>query len=349
MNIATKHPMIDRQLGIVVLAAGEGTRMRSSLPKVLHPICGRPLLGHVLAVADALEATITVVVLATDTIDRVRAQFGERYSYTVQAERLGTGHAVLQARSLLLNQSDDVLMFFGDTPLLRVETARAVVEARRAGGALLSLLSFHAHPPTGYGRVLRDAAGQVIALVEERNATPEQRAITEGNSGIMCFDAAWLWDAVGRIKRNPVKGEYYLTDLVEMAVAERGPGAALAIPTADEREAWGVNDRIQLAQAGTALRERLLEDLMRAGVTVVDPATTYVDAGVTVGAETVLLPSTLLHGATRVGGGCAIGPHVTIRDSTIGDRAQIRHAVVERATVPDDALVGPFAHVNGET
>ena len=337
------------RLGIVVLAAGEGTRMRSSLPKVLHPICGRPLLGHVLAVADALEAAAVVVVLAEDTVGQVRAQFGERYSYAVQSERLGTGHAVLQARSLLLNQSDDVLVLYGDTPLLRAETARAVVDARRANEeALVSLLSFHAHPPAGYGRVLRDAAGHVVELVEERNATPEQRAITEGNSGIMCFDADWLWDAVGRIQRNPVKGEYYLTDLVAMAVGECGPGAALAMPAADERDAWGVNDRAQLAQAGAALRERILTELMRAGVTVVDPAATYVDAGVTVGVETVLLPGTLLQGATQVGRGCTIGPHATICGSTIGDWAQIRHAVVERATVPDGAVIGPFVHLSGD-
>jgi bifunctional UDP-N-acetylglucosamine pyrophosphorylase/glucosamine-1-phosphate N-acetyltransferase len=306
------------------------------------------MLGHVLAVADALEAATTVVVLAQDTIEQVRAQFGERYSYTVQTERLGTGHAVLQARSLLLNQNDDVLVVFGDTPLLRPETVRTVVEARRASGALLGLLSFYAHPPTGYGRVLRDAAGHVLELVEERNATPEQRAITEGNSGIMCFDAAWLWEAIGRVERNPVKGEYYLTDLVAMAVLEGGPGAALAIPAADEREAWGVNDLLQLAQASGALRERLLEQLMRAGVTVVDPAATYVDAGVTVGAGTVLLPGTLLQGATCVGSGCTIGPHATVRDSAIGDGAHIRHALVEQATVPLEAVIGPFAHIIGD-
>ncbi|HEX5690835.1 MAG TPA: NTP transferase domain-containing protein, partial [Roseiflexaceae bacterium] len=218
--------MNNQTLGIIVLAAGEGTRMKSSLPKVLHRICGRPLLGHALAVADALESVATVVVLAPDTIDQVRAQLGPRYQYAVQSERLGTGHAVLQARHLLQHASDDVLVLFGDTPLLRAETARSVVEARRTSGALLSLLSFHAHPPTGYGRVLRDADGQVVALIEERNATPEQRAISEGNSGIMCFDSAWLWQAIDRVERNPVKGEYYLTDLVAMAVAERGPGAA---------------------------------------------------------------------------------------------------------------------------
>jgi bifunctional UDP-N-acetylglucosamine pyrophosphorylase/glucosamine-1-phosphate N-acetyltransferase len=340
--------MNDLQLGIIVLAAGEGTRMRSSLVKVLHPICGRPLLGHVLAVADQLDAAISSVVLAPDTLDQVRAQFGGGYAYAVQAERLGTGHAVLQARALLMNKSDDVLVLYGDTPLLRATTARAVVAARRSSRALLSLLSFYAHPPAGYGRVLRDAAGQVIDLIEERNATPEQRAITEGNSGVMCFDAAWLWEAIGRIERNVVNGEYYLTDLVAMAVAERGPGAAVATAAADAREAWGVNDRVQLAQAATALRERILEELMRSGVTIADPAATYVDAGATVGVDTVLLPGTLLQGATRVGSGCVIGPHATINDSAIGDRAHIRHALVERAAVPDGATIGPFVHLSGD-
>jgi bifunctional UDP-N-acetylglucosamine pyrophosphorylase / glucosamine-1-phosphate N-acetyltransferase len=346
--------MNDLRLGIVVLAAGEGTRMRSSLPKALHPICGRPLLGHVLAVADALEAAITTVVLAADTIDQVRAGFGagphqdRPYSYVVQAERRGTGHAVLQACASLLNRSDDVLVLYGDTPLLRAETARAVVAARRDSGALLSLLSFHAHPPAGYGRVLRDTAGQVIELIEERNATPEQRAISEGNSGIMCFDAAWLWEALMRIRPNLVNGEYYLTDLVAMAVAERGPGAAVALPAADPREAWGINDRVQLAQAGAVLRERILEALMRSGVTIADPAATYVDAGVTVGGDTLLLPGTLLQGATHIGAGCVIGPHTTISDSTIGDRACVRHALVERAVVPASALIGPFVHIAGD-
>src|SRR5262245_51595195 len=336
------------RLGIVVLAAGEGTRMHSSLPKVLHPICGRPLLGHVLAVADALEASAVVVVLAEETVGQVRAQFGERYSYAVQSERLGTGHAVLQARSLLLNQSGDVLVLYGDTPLLRAETARAVVDVRRESGALVGIMSMHIPPPSGYGRIARDAAGQVIAIVEERNATPEQFALTECNSGVMCFDATWLWEALDRIPRNPAKGEYYLTDLAAMAVAERGPGAAVALPAADAREAWGINDRAQLAEAEAVLRAHILGDLMRSGVTVTDPTATYVDVGVTVGADTTLLPGTMLHGATKVGGGCAIGPSTTIIDSTIGDRAQVRYALVERAAVASGTTVGPFAHVVGE-
>ncbi|HEX9371164.1 MAG TPA: NTP transferase domain-containing protein [Roseiflexaceae bacterium] len=360
--------MIDLQLGIVVIAAGQGTRMRSALPKVLHPLCGRTLLGHVLAVADALAPVYTVVVLSPDTVEQVRERFGASgrkgrdgdgghdevsaghpYVYAVQAEQLGTGHAVLQARSSLPVPSDDVLVLYGDTPLLRAETARAVVDLRRATGALVGLMSFHADPPAGYGRVLRDAAGQVVELVEERNATPEQYAIGEGNSGIMCFDAAWLWEALDRIRRNPLKGEYYLTDLVAMAVAQRGRGAAVARPASDAREAWGVNDRAQLAQAAAVLRERILDQLMGAGVTVTDPATTYVDVDVTVGADTTLLPGTLLRGATRIGPGCKIGPHTTIVDSAIGGGARVRYALVERAAVAEGATIGPFEHVAGES
>ncbi len=335
------------ELGIVVIAAGKGTRMRSELPKELHPLCGRPMIGHVLAVADALNATYTVGVLSPAKLGPVRDRFGDRYIYVVQHEQMGTGHAVLQARPALPRASDDVLVLYGDTPLLRPETARAVVDLRRSSGALVGIMSMHAAPPSGYGRIVRDADGRVIGIVEERNATPEQFALTECNSGVMCFDAAWLWEALERIPRNPLKGEYYLTDLAEMAVAERGPGAAVALPAADAREAWGINDRAQLAQADAALRERILNALMLAGVTIVDPATTYVDIGVTVGPDTTLWPGTLLRGATSVGPNCAIGPHTTIADATVGAGAQVRYAVVERAAIQAGAQVGPFEHIIG--
>jgi bifunctional UDP-N-acetylglucosamine pyrophosphorylase/glucosamine-1-phosphate N-acetyltransferase len=332
-------------VNVVVLAAGEGTRMRSTTPKVLHQICGRSLLGHVLTVADALDPAHTAVVLASDTIDQVRAAMGEQYMYTVQAERLGTGHAVLQARPLLQHSTGHVLVLYGDTPLLRAETARALVDLVRTRDSLVGLISFYANPPTGYGRVLRDGAGQVIDLVEERNATPEQRAISEANSGVMAFRAEWLWDRIAMLPRNPVKGEYYLTDLVGLAVAERGPGAAVALPASDPREAWGINDRAQLAQAEAAMRERILGALMQAGVTVTDPANTYVDTGVTVGSDTTLLPGTLLRGKTLVGSGCVIGPHTTVCDSVIGDRARVCYALLEGVDVAPGAEIGPFAHL----
>ena len=340
--------MNERKLGIVVIAAGTGTRMRSTLPKELHTLCGRSLIGHVLAVADALDPAYCVVVLSPEKLGPVRAQFGAGYTYAVQAEQLGTGHAVLQARPALPGPSDDVLVLYGDTPLLRAETARAVVDLRRASGALVGIMSMHAQPPSGYGRIVRDAAGRVVAIVEERNATPEQFALTECNSGVMCFDAAWLWQALDRIPRNPLKGEYYLTDLAELAVAERGPGAAVALPAADAREAWGINDRAQLAQADAVMRERILERLMRAGVSVTDPANTYVDADVTVGSDSTLLPGTYLRGATSVGAGCEIGPATMIVDSSIGDRARVRYALIEQAMVPEAAVIGPFVHLSSD-
>jgi len=340
--------MKQRQLGVVVIAAGKGTRMRSALPKVLHALCGRSLIGHVLAVADALDSAYTVVVLSPEKLGPVRAQSGERYSYAVQAEQLSTGHAVLQARPALPGPADDVLVLYGDTPLLRPETASAVVNLRRASGALVGIMSLHAPPPSGYGRIVRDAAGQVVAIVEERDATPEQFALTECNSGVMCFDAAWLWQALDHIPRNPVNGEYYLTDLAALAVAERGLGAAVALPAADAREAWGINDRVQLAQAEAAMRERILERLMRAGVSVTDPANTYVDCDVTVGVDSTLLPGTYLRGATSVGAECEIGPATLIVDSSIGDRARVRYALVERAIVSEAAVIGPFVHISGD-
>jgi bifunctional UDP-N-acetylglucosamine pyrophosphorylase/glucosamine-1-phosphate N-acetyltransferase len=333
------------KLGVVIIAAGEGTRMRSSLPKELHPLCGLPMIGHVLGAAQALDSARTVLVLSERKLEPVQAMFGRGYEYVIQSQRLGTGHAVLQAREAMRGASDDVLVLYGDVPLLRPETARAAVEARRASGALVCVLSFVADPPTGYGRIVRDGDGHVTALVEERNATPAQRAITECNSGITCADASWLWNALDRIQPNPVNGEYYLTDLVELAVTAGGPGAAVATAMNDPRDGWGINDRVQLAEAEAVLRARILGELMRSGVTVTDPAATYVDIGVTVGRDATLLPGTILRGATHVGVGCVIGPHTTLSDATIGDGAKVQYSIVENMAIPAGAVIGPFAHV----
>ncbi|MGQ9547830.1 MAG: bifunctional UDP-N-acetylglucosamine diphosphorylase/glucosamine-1-phosphate N-acetyltransferase GlmU, partial [Roseiflexus sp.] len=335
------------RLGVVVLAAGEGTRMRSALPKVLHSLCGRPMLGHILAAADMLQPAISAVVLAPDTLDTVRTRFGARYCYVVQAERLGTGHATLQARPIMRHRCDDVLVLVGDAPLIRSATLQQLVALRREHRALAALLSFIAEPPTGYGRVVRDPEGQVIAIVEERDATDAQRAITEVNSGILCFDAEWMWTALDRVQRSPVKGEYYLTDLIALAIADGGVGAAQVLIATDPTEAFGVNDRMQLAQAERILRLRLLDTLMRSGVTVVDPTATYVDVDVVVGQDTTLLPGTMLQGATRVGTGCIIGPHTLLIDTIVADGAHVRYTLAEGVLIPAYATVGPFAHLRG--
>jgi bifunctional UDP-N-acetylglucosamine pyrophosphorylase/glucosamine-1-phosphate N-acetyltransferase len=183
--------------------------------------------------------------------------------------------------------------------------------------------------------------------VEERDATPEQRLIGECNSGIMCIDAAWLWEVLPTVPRSPIKGEYYLTDLVALAVAARGPGASVALEAGDEREAWGINDRAQLAEAEAVMRQRILVELMRSGVTIQDPGATYVDVGVQVGRDTTLLPGTLLCGTTSVGAGCEIGPHTTLIDATVGDAARVRYALVEGAHVDAGVQIGPFEYIRG--
>lgn len=322
--------------------------MRSALPKVLHPLCGRSMLEHVLAATDALDATLTCLVLAQDTLERVAAQCGpynaagHPYLYAVQSERRGTGHAVMQARPMLEQHTlDQVLILFGDTPLLRSQTVQAVVEHHRRHAAVLSMLSFRPHNPTGYGRVLRDQAGQVCGIVEERDASPKQREIGEVNSGIMCIQADWLWKVLDQLQPSPIKGEYYLTDLVALAVAEHGQGAVQAVEAQDEREAWGINNRVQLAQAEAVLRGWLLETIMLSGVTVIDPHATYVDVGVTVGQDSILFPGSCLFGTTHVGANCQIGPAVTLRDSQIGDRACVRHVLLDGQQVPPDSQIGP--------
>lgn len=317
---------MNTSLGVVVLAAGQGTRMHSDLPKVLHPLGGRPLLRHVLDTADALLSTRTVVVLAADTVGQVSDELGARYGYAVQAERRGTGHALLQARALLEGAVSRVLVLFGDTPLLRPATAQALVET--GAGAAVALLSFVANPATGYGRVLRDGQGRVLGIVEERDASPEQRLISEAASGLFCFDAAWLWPALEQLGPSPLNGEYYLTSLPAMAVAAFGPGAVVARLLDDAGEALGINDRAQLAQADAVLRGRTLQALMASGVTVIDPQATYVDAEVTVGRDSVLWPGTVLQGHTSIGCRCTIGPHAHLSNCTVGDDARIGAATL---------------------
>lgn len=335
---------MEYSLSIVVLAGGAGTRMRSRLPKVLHPLCGRPALQLVLDVADALQAHKQVVVVSPGIKDIIAETLGSRYSYVVQEQALGTGHAVAQAREILRGQSSHVLVLYGDSPLIRAETAAKLVDAVRSSGARVGLLSFEANPPTGYGRVLRDADGAVVGLVEERDANDEQRRITEVNSGFMCFEAEWLWERIDALTPSASKDEYYLTDMVALAVSDFGPGAAVAVSTSDEREAWGVNSRLQLAQAEAVLRERILNQLMESGVTIVDPAATYIDIGVTVEPDATILPGCVLQGNSYVASGCVVGPHVQLINTKLGAASKVRFAVLEDQELPAGSEIAPFSY-----
>lgn len=330
------------RLGVVILAAGQGTRMRSDLPKVLHALAGRPMVMYAVETARTLTDLPPALVVGHGA-DAVREVVGEGVVYVEQAEQRGTGHAVLQARSVLEGRADRVLVTYADMPLLTAETLRRLVEAQQEKAGPVTMLTLLSDDPRGFGRVVRDASGAVREIVEQAVATPEQLAIRELNAGVYCFDAAWLWAHVGRIPQSLPKREFYLTDLVGMATADGLPVEAVA--AADAREVLGINTRVHLAEAEAVIRERINRQLMESGVTLVDPATTYVEAAVNVGRDTVILPNTILRGGTAVGAGCRIGPNTLIEGSTIGDGCRVVASVVEGAVMEPGSDVGPFSHL----
>ena len=326
-------------VAVVILAAGMGTRMKSDSPKVLHRVCGKPMVAYVVQVARELAGVRPLVVVG-HCADLVRQALGDMADTVLQEPQLGTGHAVMQAQSALMGNADTVLVLYGDTPFVTVETLRAMLDHQAREQAAATILTFRPPDPLRLGRIVRDEAGHVRAIVEFKEATPEQLAIREVNSGILCFRADWLWSHLGNL---PVKhGERYLTDLVEMAVAE---GLIVAALEAATDEVMGIDDRARLAWAERKMRARINEQLMLSGVTMIDPATTYVEAGVAIGADTVVYPNTHLRGKTIIGRECSIGPNTIISDSTLGDRCEVKASVFEGATLENDVDVGPFAHL----
>ena len=329
-------------LAIVILAAGQGTRIKSDLPKVLHPLAGRPLVIYAVETARALTDARPVLVVGRGA-DAVRETVGDHAVFVEQAEQLGTGHAVLQARDVLFGQNDLILVTYADIPLLTVETLRRLVERQQENPGPITLLTFTNDDPRGFGRVMRDASGAVVQIVEDAMATPEQLAIPELNAGVYCFDADWLWAHVGRIPLSLPKREYYLTDLIEMAIVEGQRVEAVAAE--DAAEALGINTRVHLAQAEQVLRRRINRRWMLAGVTIVDPATTYIEPGVTLGRDTTVWPNTHLRGETTIGQGCHIGPNTIVVDCRIGDGCRVLASVLEQAVMEDGADIGPFGHL----
>ena len=326
----------------VLLAAGQGTRMKSDLPKVLHPLCGKPMLWHVL---EALKAATTEkpVVIVGHGAQEVSEYVGEAAECVLQEPQLGTAHAAMQAEPLLKGNTDMVIVTYADMPLLRGETFRQLLETQRLNPGPLSLLTVIADDPRGFGRIVRKADGTVEAIVEEYVATPEQRQIKELNVGAYCFNAAWFWEALHRIEKNPKKGEYYLTDIVEIAFKDHLP--VQAVVHDDFIETIGINTRVHLSEAEAALRMRINRAHMLNGVSMIDPASTYIEIGVTIGQDTTLLPNTHVHGNTIIGEGNVIGPNTIIRDSKIGNRCQVLASVLEGAVLEDEVDMGPFARL----
>jgi len=326
-------------LAVVILTAGESTRMKSKVNKVLHPLAGRPMIEYVVAVGERLSAEKPVLVVGQNS-EEIQALVGDRALYVRQSEPLGTGHAVRQTEALLRDRAETVLVLYADNPLISRETLQAMVDHHSRTGAAVTLLTSCPPDPARYGRIVRGADGEVQAIVEWKEASPQIRAIREVNSGILCFQADFLWPSLSKLQ--PKHGEYYLTDVVEMAVAQ---GRSVAVQQADPEEVLGINDRVELAQVEAILRRRINQQWMRAGVTILDPSTTYIDADVQLGQDTVIYPNTYLRETTRIGPDCRIGPNTLIRDSTLGARCEVRLSVVEGAVLEDDVDVGPFSHL----
>jgi len=333
----SKSPVISA----VILAAGQGTRMRSSLPKVLHSLSGRPLIQYSLDAVKGLTVNPPVVVIGHGA-DSVRKAVGDAARFVVQQPQLGTAHAVMSAEQLLKDEADFLIVTTADMPLIRAETLKALVDMQLANSGPITMLTGFADDPRGFGRIVRGEDNSVQAIVEEAACTPAQLRIHELNLSIYCFDAKWLWGALKRIKVS-AKGEYYLTDVV--AIAREDNLIVNAISLEDFNEAIGINTRVHLSEAEAILRERINRQWMEYGVTLIDPATTYIAPTVRIGRDTTIGPNTHLRGDTIIGEETVIGPNCIIEDSAIGNKCTVLSAVIEGAIVEDGVSMGPFAHL----
>lgn len=326
----------------IILAAGKGTRMKSKLYKVLHPVSGKPMVEHIINRVSETNPD-QIITIVGHGADQVKEQLGERSEYALQAEQLGTGHAVLQAASYLEGKEGTTLVISGDTPLLTTETLNNLFEYHQGKNASATILTAQADDPTGYGRIIRDHIGIVEKIVEQKDTTPEEALVQEINTGTYCFDNRALFDALSKVGTDNAQGEYYLTDIIEI-LKEEGNTVA-AYQTDDFDESMGVNDRIALAKANELMRQRINKMHMVNGVSFVDPATTYIDAGVVIGADTIIEAGVQLQGNTVIGNDCFIGAHSRIVDSTIEDHVVVENSVIESSLVKRHADVGPFAHL----
>ena len=334
---------------VVILAAGQGTRMKSALPKVLHRVAGRPMVGHVLRTAAAVSPATTTLVVGHQA-DAVRQHFRDwaDVGYVVQEPQLGTAHALQQAAPVLEGRSGTVVLLSGDVPLLRPATLQGLIAAHRAAKAAVTVVTAVVERPYGYGRIIR-TNGRMARIVEERDASPAERQVREINSGIYAFELApQLFDALGAIKPRNEQREYYVTDLVAIYRRRKRPVETFVVD--DPGEIRGVNSRSELAEVSANMRQTKNEELMAAGVTLIDPATTYIDPDVEIGPDTVIHPGVVIQGHSRIGAACEIHASVRIADTEIADRVTIHNfCLIIGARVAEGASIGPFAHLRPES
>ncbi|MDD3652654.1 MAG: bifunctional UDP-N-acetylglucosamine diphosphorylase/glucosamine-1-phosphate N-acetyltransferase GlmU [Desulfotomaculaceae bacterium] len=333
-------------LAAVILAAGKGTRMNSKMPKVLHPVCGSPMLSYVIdAVTGAGVSKIVVVAgYGAELVSRVVEGKAE---LVIQEEQLGTAHALLQAGPCLKDFNGSLLVLCGDTPLIEAETLVRLVEKHRSAEVAATVLTAEIEDPTGYGRIIRDEQGKIFKIVEQKDASLAEELVQEVNTGIYCFNVNGLFDVLKQITDANAQGEYYLTDAISIYARCGQRVGSVAIK--DPREFTGINDRVQMADAEQYLRGRVLEGLMRAGVTIVDPRSTFVDREALVGRDTVLRPFTIVEGNTVIGEDCIIGPGSRLADAIVGNGVVIQSSLVIDSFIGDNSVVGPFAYLRPGT
>lgn len=330
----------------IVLAAGQGTRMKSDLYKVLHPVCGKSMVAHVIDNILDLGAS-RIVTIVGHGAEKVEETLGSKSEYALQNEQLGTAHAVQQAEDLLGNLDGTTIVVCGDTPLIRTETMAALAAHHNESGAKATILTAIADDPTGYGRIIRGKDGRVLRNVEQKDATAEEHQVQEINTGTYCFSNKALFKTLKKVTNDNAQGEYYLPDVVGILQAE---GALVSAYIADDfSETLGVNDRVVLSQAEAVMRRRLAEKHMRNGVTIINPENTYISANATIGRDTVLQPGTIIEGNTIIGEKCMIGPNSQLVDSIIGDETSIHSSVVLASKVGAKTTIGPFAHIRPES
>lgn len=330
----------------IILAAGKGTRMHSKYPKVLHKVGGKPMLQHVIDAATVAGADKKVIIVGHEA-EMVEAMVGEQGTIALQAEQLGTGHAVMQTAEALKGFTGTALILCGDTPLLDGEELKKFCEAHQASGSAATVLTAIMDDPFGYGRIIRDADGNVQGIVEQKDATEEQRAIKEINTGIYCMECPQMFDVLATLTNDNAQGEYYLTDVLQKlnAAGAKVGGAC----TADSDMVMGINSRKQLSVAEGVMRQRILDKLMDAGVTIMDPASTFIEASVKIGRDTVIYPYTWLEGCTEIGEDCEIGPNARFTNVKIGDDNHLQFIYGHDCEVKNHVTAGPYVHLRPDT
>lgn len=330
----------------LILAAGKGTRMKSKIPKVLHKVGGIPMVEQVLRSVKSAGTQRQIVVVGFGG-EMVQDYLGSQAETVMQTEQLGTGHAVLQAEPLLQGVTGTLLVTCGDTPLVTSDTFEKLLDCHEKSGAAATVLTAVLPDPSGYGRVIRNDAGQVIKIVEQKDGTPDELAVHEVNGGIYCFDMSLLWDMLHSVTNDNAQGEYYLTDIIGMLVSAGKIVSAFAVT--DYKETLGVNSRAQMAEAEAVLRHRKLEQLMAEGVSIIDLNTTYVDMTVAIGRDTVLYPGTILEGNTVIGEDCQVGPYVRMTNVHMGDKDHLQFTYAHDCEIKNGCEIGPFVHFRPNT